>query len=130
VASGEAKWPSVAIRRGRVARVVDKALRIIEEIVWSPSQRPTCNESQETKFRTASTVPNDNELPPNFAHSAGGYRERRERASAMDQRPGVKTTENAQRRWSETHFGKLRTLTGISPPHLWIDIPALNQIVI
>ena len=54
-------------------------LIIIEEFVWNPSQRLKCNESQETKFRTAGTVPDDDELPPNFAHSDGRYSGRRER---------------------------------------------------
>lgn len=49
-------------------------LRITEEFVWIPSQRPECNESPVIEFHTAGTVPDDDEFPPNFTHSAGRYR--------------------------------------------------------
>lgn len=59
-------------------------LIIIEEFVWNPSQRPKRNESRETKFRTAGTIPDDDELPPNFAHSDGRYSGRRERGECSE----------------------------------------------
>lgn len=67
------------MRLAKSHEFVDTVLIIIEEFVLNPSQRPKCNESRETEFRTAGTIPDDDELPPNFAHSAGRYSGRRER---------------------------------------------------
>jgi len=57
----------------RSGEFVDKMLRITEKVEWSPSQRLECKESQETEFRTAGTITDDDKLPPDFAHSAGRY---------------------------------------------------------
>lgn len=85
--------------------------------------------AKETKFRTTGTIPNDNELPPNFAHSTGRYRERRERgecygseAECGDNRKRSTTLERNTLRQTPHHYRNFSTSL--------VSIPAINQVVV